>query len=78
MPHEQVREFVAALRNRPSNSALALEFLILTAARSGEVYGATWAEIVDDVCVVPKERMNAKRGHGVPLSKAALPGGAVE
>ena len=63
---------MAALRNRPSNSALALEFLILTAARSGEVYGATWAENVDDVWVVPKERMKAKREHRVPLSKAAL------
>ncbi len=72
MAHERVREFVIALWARPSRSALALEFLILTAARSGEVYGATWAEIVDDVWVVPKERMKARREHRVPLSKAAL------
>ena len=72
MPHENVRDFVAALQAKACTSALALEFLILTAARSGEVFGATWGEIAGDVWVVPKERMKALREHRVPLSRAAL------
>ena len=52
----------------------ALEFLILTAARSGEVRGATWEEIdfESKVWIVPAERMKAGREHRVPLSEAAL------
>lgn len=72
MPHEDVRAFVGALRAKPCTSALALEFLILTAARSGEVFGATWGEIAGDVWIVPRERMKALREHRVPLSRAAL------
>jgi len=72
MPHEKVRDVVAILRGRSSISVRALEFLILTAARSGEVFGATWGEIVGDVWVIPKERMKALREHRVPLSRAAL------
>jgi integrase len=50
--------------------ALALEFLILTAARTGEVIGAKWSEIDLDnaVWTIPAERMKAKRRHRVPLS----------
>lgn len=54
--------------------ALALRFTILTAARSGEVRGATWAEIDCKAAVwtVPAERMKAGRAHRVPLTPAAL------
>jgi integrase len=45
MPYSQVPAFMAALRERGAMAALALEFLILTAARSGEVLGARWSEI---------------------------------
>lgn len=72
MPHAQVAGFMASLRTRTSTGRLALEFTILTAARSGEVYGATWREIDGDVWTVPKQRMKAQKEHRVPLSKAAL------
>ena len=51
---------------------LAFEFLVLTAARSGEVRGATWAEFNGDVWTVPAGRMKAKREHRVPLAPRAL------
>ena len=56
------------------SSKLALEFLVLTAARSGEVRKATWDEIDLDgaTWTVPAERMKANREHRVPLSKRAL------
>lgn len=59
-----------ALRRRDGICARALEFLSLTAARSGEVRGATWSEIDLEAkqWVVPKERMKAKREHRVPLT----------
>jgi integrase len=55
-------------------AARALEFLTLTAARSGEVRGAQWNEIdlTKKIWVVPAERMKAKREHRVPLSKQAI------
>jgi integrase len=54
--------------------ARALEFAILTAARSGEVRGATWQEIDLDhaIWTVPGERMKMKKEHKAPLSGAAL------
>ena len=51
---------------------LALRFLIFTAARSGEVRGATWTEIYRDVWKIPGERMKAGTEHRVPLSASAL------
>ena len=76
-PHLDYKElpaFVTELRNRPGFSARALEFLILTAARSQEVRGATWDEIdlKAGVWSIPKERMKAREPHSVPLSKQAL------
>ena len=66
-------EFDAGLRERTGTATRALEFAVLTAARSGEVRGATWAEIDLDakLWVVPAERMKAKKEHPVPLSSAA-------
>lgn len=74
MPYERVPAFVATLRERPSVGRLALEFLILTAARSGEVRGCTWSEVdlKAKLWTIPTERMKAGKVHVVPLSEAAL------
>lgn len=66
--------FMAGLRERPGTSARALEFLILTAARSGEVRGARWPEFDMEArtWTVPAERMKANREHRVPLSEPAV------
>jgi integrase len=74
MPFEEVPVFVAQLRSRSGVSDRALEFCILTAARSGEVLGATWQEVDLDgaVWTVPAGRMKAGREHRVPLSSGAL------
>ena len=74
LPYAEIGDFVVALRAQDSTSALALEFLILTAARTGEVIGATWTEIdfAEAVWIVPADRMKAKKEHRVPLPKPAL------
>lgn len=72
MPHGEVGEFMAKLRKREGMAARALEFVILTAGRSGEVRGARWSEIKDGVWTIPADRMKGKRQHEVPLSEAAL------
>lgn len=66
--------FVGELRGREGVAALALEFLILTAARSGEVRGAKWSEVdlKAKVWTVPASRMKAGREHRVPLSARAV------
>ena len=65
---------MAALRVQEGVSACALEFLVLTAARTGEAIGATWPEIDLDakVWTVPPVRMKGKREHKVPLPAAAI------
>jgi hypothetical protein len=70
----EVGKFMKALRHQPGMGARALEFVILTAARSGEVRGATWAEIDLDEAIwtVPAERMKAGKEHRVPLSEPAV------
>jgi integrase len=72
MPYRDVPAFLEQLSGRHSVSADALRFLIFTAARSGEVRGATWEEIDGETWIVPAERMKASREHRVPLSSAAL------
>lgn len=71
---KELPAFMAALREQNGMGARALEFAILTAARSGEVRGATWPEFDLDagVWTVPGERMKAGKEHRVPLSPAAL------
>jgi integrase len=73
-PYAKIPEFVATLRERHGTAAKAVEFVILTAARTSEVTGATWQEIDFDnqTWTVPAQRMKAKREHRVPLSSAAL------
>ena len=74
MPFAELPAFMARLRERDSVSAKALELVILTAARSGEVRGATWQEVDLDKALwtVPGERMKAGKQHVVPLSKQAV------
>ncbi len=74
MPYEEVPAFVGRLRARDAVAARALEFLILTAARSGEVTGATWGEIGlgSKVWTIAGDRMKAGREHRVPLSGRAI------
>ena len=74
MPFFEVPSFFVKLRERRGVSPLALEFCILTAARSGEVRNATWDEVDLESCqwIVPAERMKARRAHTVPLSGAAI------
>ncbi len=74
LPYADVPQFVASLRQRDAMAALALEFTILTAARSGEVLGARWNEIdlATKIWTVPATRMKAGRAHRVPLSDRAL------
>jgi integrase len=73
MPYEGVPEFVAKLRERVSTGRLALEALIVTAARSGEVRGARWSELDLEAgtWTVPADRMKGGKAHVVPLSTAA-------
>jgi integrase len=71
---EAIPTFMADISSRSSISALALKFAVLTAARSGEVRGATWSEIDFKARVwkLTAERMKAGRGHRVPLSDSAI------
>jgi integrase len=70
MPYEEVASFISELRKQKSIAALALEFCILTASRSGEVLGARWCEVdlEKKIWMVPGNRMKAGREHRVPLS----------
>ena len=72
--YKRMGEFMTQLRQREGIGALALEFTMLTAARTGEALGATWAEIDRDenVWIIPPGRMKAGREHRVPLSRAAM------
>jgi integrase len=74
MPYADVPAFMIKLRATDSTVARALEFLILTATRSGEARGATWDEIelTEKVWTIPGTRMKAGRDHRVPLSPRAL------
>lgn len=74
MPFENVPAFMVQLREAGGVSALALEFTILTAARSGEVLNAEWSEfdLERAVWTVPARRMKAGREHRVPLAARAL------
>ena len=75
LPFNHVPDFFAALRERPAVAARALEFTILTAARSGEVIRARWNEmdLIAKVWTVPAERMKMRRLHRVPLSAPTIP-----
>ena len=74
LPYDQIAGFIVDLRRREGTAARALEFVILTAARTAEVLGARWDEIEEAgrVWIVPGDRMKSGREHRVPLSDAAL------
>ncbi len=73
IPYKDMPGFMIELRQRDSTSARALEFAILTAARTGEVTGATWNEfdLKEKLWTVPAVRMKAGRAHAVPLTARA-------
>jgi integrase len=74
LPYADIPAFMAELRKRESNSARALEFLILCASRTGEVIGAVWDEfdLENGLWTIPEGRMKAGREHRVPLTKDAI------
>ncbi|MFA6312652.1 MAG: tyrosine-type recombinase/integrase [Sterolibacterium sp.] len=74
LAYEEMGPFMADLRQREGLGARGLEFTILTAARSGEVRGATWDEIDmnNKLWVIPAARMKMDKEHRVPLSDAAV------
>jgi len=74
LPYVEIGSFLSDLRGRDSTSARCLEFLILTAARTGEVIGAQWNEfdLAAKVWTVPANRMKGNREHRVPLSDRAV------
>ncbi len=74
MPHDEVPAFMEELKGKKGVSALALQFLILTACRTIEVIGALWSEIdlKEAIWTVPASRMKAKQEHRVPLCPEAI------
>jgi integrase len=74
LPYAEIGAFMRELQSREGIAALALEFAILTAVRTGEVLGAKWSEIDTDtrVWTIPGPRMKGRREHRVPLSAPAL------
>jgi len=74
LPADAMGGFMEQLRAAEGMGARTLEFVILTAARSGEARAATWAEIdrAAKLWIVPPEKMKGGREHRVPLSDAAL------
>ncbi|MGL4667405.1 MAG: tyrosine-type recombinase/integrase [Saezia sp.] len=74
LPYKEIHTFMKELRQRDGISAKALEFTILTAARSGETRGALWGEIdfTEKLWMIPKERMKAGKEHRIPLTDAAM------
>lgn len=74
LPFTDLSEFLIKLHNQSGVASLGLEFLILTAARTGEVIGARWEEfdLKTGVWTIPASRMKGKHEHRVPLSPRAL------
>jgi integrase len=76
LPYGQIGTFIKALRQRAGDPAtkLCLEWLILTAARSGEARGAAWSEIDEEKLrwTLPPQRMKARREHVVPLNSRCV------
>lgn len=74
LPYAEMGCFIKQLRTQGGMAALALEFTILTAARTGEVIGARWDEFDLDgkIWAIPPDRMKAKKEHRVPLCSRAI------
>ena len=73
LPYDDISEFMTELGEREGIAARGLEFLILTAARTGEVMDAVWSEfnLDENMWTIPAERMKAGREHRVSLSTEA-------
>ena len=73
LPYRELPAFMVGLHGQEGIAARALEFLILTAARTGEVIGARWGEfnLDENLWIIPAARMKADREHRVPLSAPA-------
>jgi integrase len=74
LPYKKIYEFMNKLRAEPGDVPRAMEYIVLTGARSSEATGATWREIdlAGKVWHVPAERMKGRVAHDVPLSPQAL------
>jgi integrase len=72
LPYEEVPKFISRLRQIDKIGAIALEFLILNASRTGEVIHGRRDEIAADIWTIPATRMKAKKEHRVPLCKRSL------
>jgi integrase len=74
LPYSEIRNFMQALRCQSGDAAEALELLILTASRTGEIIGARWEEfdLARKHWIVPGDRMKAGREHRVALNQAAI------
>jgi integrase len=74
LPYAEIGDFMAALRQQAGTAARALEFLILTAARTSEVIGARWSEVDMNgkLWTVPATRIKGGKEHRVPLSTPAV------
>ena len=73
LPFQEIPTFIKTLHSLTCTSALALEFLILNANRTGEVIGALRSEVSEDgIWTIPGSRMKAGKPHRVPLSKRSL------
>jgi integrase len=72
--YQQIGDFMSKLRSNPSLSAKALEFLILTAVRSGSVRNAEWSEVdfKNSLWIIPPEHTKARQEHRVPLQPQAI------
>jgi integrase len=73
LPYQDIPELIRKLKEMDGVAALALEFVILNANRTGEVIGGLRSEVnANDLWVIPKDRMKAHREHRVPLGKRSL------
>ncbi len=72
LPYRQIPSLISTLAGMATVGALALEFTILNASRTGEVIGGLRSEVHGDIWVIPANRMKAKKEHRVPLSARSL------
>ncbi len=72
LPYRRVPQLISDLSVMSTVGALALEFTILNASRTGEVIGGLRSEVNDDIWIIPPSRMKAKKEHRVPLSARSL------
>jgi integrase len=72
LPYAEIGSFVDELRRQDGTAARALEFLILTAARSGELLKARWSEIEGSTWIIPAAHTKIHKEHRVPLSQRAI------